>query len=60
MQWLKNALILLIVLALRNSASHLALDTDARDTRVGCVFLQEQPDMTVKPIGYRPRSLTDS
>lgn len=60
MHSLKNAFILPRVLALPNSTGHLGLDIDACDIQVGCVFLQELPDKTVKPIEYWPRSLFDA
>lgn len=46
------------VLALPSSKSHLALDTDAREKKIRCVLMQEQPDRTKKPLTYQSRELS--
>lgn len=55
---LNNTLILSPVLALPNLTGHLTRYTDACRVQVGCVFQQEHPGNTVKPLRYCSRSLT--
>lgn len=48
------------ILALAWATSHYTLKTDAYDTQLGCVLLQQQPDRPEKPIDYWPRIRTDT
>ena len=55
---LKSKLVNPPILALPRSEGKFTLDTDACDTQVGCVLLQDQPDGHARPIGYWSRKLT--
>lgn len=55
---LRDSMISPPVLALPRAGYSYTLDTDACDYQVGCVLLQEQPDKTLRPVGYWSRSLT--
>lgn len=50
MKAIRAALITSLILALSYPDSYLTLDTDARKVQMGCVFLQKQPNDSMKPI----------
>lgn len=56
----KNALITPRDLALPTILCALTLDIDVFDVQKGCVQPNQQPDDTIKPIGFWSRSLTDA
>lgn len=55
---MKTILINPPILALSCTAGQYKVDTDASNSQVGGVLLQQQEDRTARPIGYRPRTLT--
>lgn len=60
MNSLKEALISSSVLGLPNDSRNVTLDTDPRSVQFGCVLLQQQPDMTTKPVVYWSKLFTDA
>lgn len=60
MSLLKLMLISQPFLTLLKTTDYKTLHTDACDVLVGCLILQQQPDVTTNPIGYWSRSLSDA
>lgn len=57
---LKDALILLPILALSNSTGFMTIDTDPCDGKVECVFFCQQPDEKAETIRYWSKSRTNA
>lgn len=57
---LKDKLVAPPVLALPQLAGQYTIDTDACDTQIGCVILQEQEDKVSNPTRYWSRSLYET
>ena len=57
---LKKRLIEPPILTLPRRDGRYTVDTDACDKQVGCVLLQEQPEVPARPIGYWSRSLNQA
>lgn len=57
---LKKRLINPLVLAVPRVNGHYTVDTDAANTQVKFMLLQEQEDKVQKPIGYWSRSVYDA
>lgn len=56
---LKRQLVTPVVLALPPKDGQYSLETDARDTQVGCVLLRERKDETLQPTRYESRQPCD-
>lgn len=56
---LQKSLTTPLVLVLPRTKGKLTFDTDACDSLIGCVIIQQRPDYMNRPIGFRSRYLKD-